>query len=208
MLRTTVGLQNRLRGACPWPTLVVVTNWFARLNLSDASEAQQRVVQGVVDLLDELQPARLDTSRSVVERAGGETWVKLRHDAEPWLEIEFVVNDDWVNFYGVMEHDEAYSLRPEPPDGWEAETIDVVSDLLQSTFTREFCTRRGKPWREKLIISAPYDRTSTELKSLAAVLPLGGRAQHPATHSASFECHGSRPRRGESVRSHRAKEVS
>jgi len=173
-----------------------VTTWFARLEVIDASEAQQRVVQGLVDLLDELKPARLDTSRSVVNRERGETWVKLRHDAEPWLDIEFVVNDGWVNFYGVMGHDEAYSPRPEPPDSWEAETIDVVSDLLQSTFTRELHTRRGKPWRERLIISAPYERTSSELKSLAAVLPLGGRAQHPEIHSASFECHGARPSTG------------
>ncbi|WP_157720039.1 hypothetical protein [Microlunatus sagamiharensis] len=170
-----------------------MTTWFARLNFSGASEAQQRVVQGVVALLDELQPARLDTSRSVVERERGETWVRLRHEAEPWLEIDFVVTDGWVNFYGVMGHDEAYSPRPEPRDGWEAETIDILSDLLQSTFTREIQTRRGKPWREKLIISEPYDRTSTELKSLAALLPLGGRAQHPDIQSASFKCRGSRP---------------
>jgi len=66
---------------------VLVTTWFARLNLSGAFEAQQRVVQGVVALLDELQPARLDTSRSVVGRRRGETWIRLRHAAKLWLEI-------------------------------------------------------------------------------------------------------------------------
>lgn len=172
--------------------MVPVNTWFARLDLSDTSEPQQRVVRGVVELLDELQPARLDTSRSVVERERGETWVKLRHDAEPWLEIEFVVNDGWVNFYGVMGHDEAYSPRPEPRNGWEADTIAIVSDLLQSTFTREIHTLQGKPWRETLTISAPYERTSTELKSATAVLPLGRWAQRSGTRSASFGCRGSR----------------
>lgn len=82
--------------------------------------------------------------------------------------------------------------RPEPPDSWEAETIDIVASLLQSTFTVETYTLQGKPWREVLTISAPYERTSTELKSLTAALPLGRWAELELTRSASFECRGSR----------------
>lgn len=150
-----------------------VTSWFAQRDLSETSEAQQRVIQGVENLLDQLQPARLDPAQQIVEREQGETWVKLQHDAEPWMNIRFVLSDCWVNFYGVMGHHEAYSPRPEPPDAWEADTIDIVADLLQSTFTTETYTLRGKPWREIVTVSAPYERTSTELRSLTSGLPLG-----------------------------------
>jgi len=178
------------------PHDVVVTAWFAHLDLSGTSDAQQRVIQGVTDLLDELQPDRLNPADQVVERQQGETWVKLRHDCEPWMEIEFVLNDGWVNFYGVMGHDEAYSPRPEPQDGWEAETVDILADLLQSTFTLETYTLLGKPWRDVLTISAPYDRQSTEIKSLTSLAPLRRWARQAGTHSATFECRGARLPRG------------
>ncbi|WP_375425060.1 hypothetical protein [uncultured Friedmanniella sp.] len=172
---------------------MAVTAWFGRYDLSGASEAQRRVVLGVSDLLDKLSPRRLDPADQVVEREGGETWVKLRHDTEPWMEIQFVLSDGWVNFYGVMGHDEAYSTRPGRPDGWEAETIDILADLLQSIFTIKIYTWRGRPWREVRTVSPPYERTWTELTSPAAALPLTRRAVLETTRSASFECRGSRP---------------
>uniref|UniRef100_UPI00312C6EF1 hypothetical protein n=1 Tax=Escherichia coli TaxID=562 RepID=UPI00312C6EF1 len=84
-----------------------VSAWFAELDLTGASDAERRVVRMVSDVLDELQPARLDPANQVVERERGETWIKLRHSSEPWSEIRLVLNDGWVNFYGVMSHDEA-----------------------------------------------------------------------------------------------------
>lgn len=177
----------------PCGTVVPVTAWFAEFDLSGASTAQKRVVQQVIELLDQLQPARLDPADQAVELDRGETWVKLRHDSEPWLEIRFVLSDGWGNFYGVMGHDEAYSVRPEPSDEWERETIDILADLLQSNFTVETSTLRGKPWREVMTISQPYTRTSTELQSLSSGLPLGRWAQHAGTRHVSFECRGARP---------------
>jgi len=174
-----------------------MTAWFAQLDLSGTTDAQRRVIQRVGDLLDQLQPARLDPAHQVVEREHGETWVKLRHDSEPWMEIRFVLADGWVNFYGVMGHDEAYSFHPEPQDGWESETVDILADLLQSTFTVETYTLRGKRWREIRTISAPYDldaTTFTELQSLTSALPLGRWAKHAGTRSANFDCRGSRHR--------------
>jgi len=173
-----------------------MSDWFTQLDLSGTTAAQRRVINRVGDVLDQLQPARLDPAHQVVEREHGETWVKLRHDSEPWMEIRFVLTDGWVNFYGVMGHDEAYSPRPEPPDGWESETIDILADLLQSTFTVETYTVRGKPWREIRTISAPYDAdatTTTVLTSLTSALPLGRWAKHAGTRSADFGCRGSRP---------------
>lgn len=78
------------------------TPWFAELDLSGTSDAQRRVIRGVGDRLDELQPARLDPAQQVVRRDNSETWVYLRHDSESWMEIRFVLSDGWVNFYGVM----------------------------------------------------------------------------------------------------------
>ena len=171
---------------------MLVTSWFGSTDLSGTTEAQRRVIAGVDDLLAQLQPARLDRARTVVACEGGETWVRLVHDSESWMEIRFVFSDGWVNFYGVMGHDEAYSPRPEPRDGWETDTIDIVADLLQSTFTTETYTLRGKPWCEVLTISAPYDHSSTERRSLASALPLGRWAKQSLIRTASFECHGSR----------------
>lgn len=169
-----------------------VTSWFGSIDFRETSEAQRRVIGELDDLLAQLRPARLDRAQTVAKREDGETWVKLAHDSEPWMEIRFVLSDGWVNFYGVMGHDEAYSPRPEPQDGWESDTIDIVADLLQSTFKTETYTLRGRPWREVLTISAPYDRTSTELKSLTSALPLSRWARHEESRIASFECHGSR----------------
>ena len=67
----------------------------------------------------------------------GETWVKLRHDSEPWLTIDFVLTVEWVDFYGVMGHEEAYSVRGEPDHGWEVDTMEILADLSQSGFTRD-----------------------------------------------------------------------
>lgn len=175
-----------------WGTVVAVTRWFARVDLSAASDAQKRVVQQVCDLLDQLRPARLDPTQQAVEPDRGETWVKLRHDSEPWLEIRFVLSDGWVNFYGVMGHDEAYSVRPEPADAWESETIDILAHLLQSDYTMDRYALRGKPWREVLAIGNPYDRTLTNGKSLASALPLGRWARHTDSRRANFECRGTR----------------
>ena len=100
--------------------------WFATVDLSKASVAGRRVFDQVTKLLDLLQPARLDPSDQIVVFEDGETWIKLQHDSEPLLKIEFVLNDGWVNFYGVMGHDEAYSTHAEPDDSWEAETVDIL----------------------------------------------------------------------------------
>lgn len=174
-------------------TLVVVTQWFTKLDLSLASDAEKRVVQRVCDLLDHLQPARLDPAQQAVEVDDhGETWVMIRHDTEPWMEIRFVLSDGWVNFYGVMGHDEAYNVQPEPADAWESETIDILADLLQSSFRIDNYTLRGKPWREVQTISEPYNRTSTEIQSLTSVLPLTRWSNHVGSRHASFECRGAR----------------
>lgn len=169
-----------------------MTSWFGTVDLRGTTQAQRRVIREVDVLLSELQPARLDRAHTVVERSDGETWVKLVHDSEPWMEIRFVLSDGWVNFYGAMGHDEAYSPRPEPADQWEAETISIVADLLQSTFTIESYTLRGRPWREVIAISAPYDMTLVDLKSLISPLPLSRWARPTKTRRASFECRGSR----------------
>lgn len=171
----------------------VVTDWFTRLDLSLASDAQKRVVQGVCDLLDQLQPERLDPTQQVVEPENGETWVKLRHDSEPYLEIRFVLSDGWVNFYGVMGHDEAYSPDPSNKDSWESDTIDILAGLLQSQYTLDSYKLHGKPWRTVIAISAPYDRESYELESKASVLPLTRWATRTDSRRVNFGCRGARP---------------
>ena len=69
-----LGDTDTRRACAPW---VTVNGWFARLDLSGASDAQQRVIQRVIDLLDELQPARLDPALQVVKPEQGETWVSF-----------------------------------------------------------------------------------------------------------------------------------
>jgi hypothetical protein len=172
--------------------VVGVTQWFTTLDLSLASDAEKRVVQRVCDLLDQLQPGRLDPASQAVEVDEGETWVTLRHDTERWMEIRFVLSDGWVNFYGVMGHDEAYNVRSEPADAWESDTIDILADLLQSSFRTDSYTWRGKPWREVLTIGEPYKQTSTEIRSLTSVLPLTRWAEHVRSRCASFDCRGAR----------------
>ena len=108
------------------------------------------------------------------------------------MEIRFVLSDGWVNFYGVMGHDEAYSARPEPRDAWESETIDILADLLQSRVTVDTYTLQGKPWREVVTIGDPYNQTSIELISLASFLPLNRWAKHAGSRSATFECRATR----------------
>jgi hypothetical protein len=168
-----------------------VSPWFARLDLSEASAAQRRVVQRVCDLLDQLQPARLDPAHQVVEPVDGETWVKLRHDSDPSLHIEFVLSGGRVNFYGVMGHDEAYSASPEPADAWESETIDILADLLQSPFTIETYTLGGKPWREIVTVGEPYNLALTGGHAYG-LRPLQRWATRTDSRHASFECRGAR----------------
>jgi hypothetical protein len=168
--------------------------WFGRTEIDEASAAHQRVVRSVAALLDQLQPARLDPARQVVELNGGETWVHLRHDSEPELEIRLVLCGSWANFYGVMGHDEAYSGSDESPDAWEAETIDILADLLQAPYTFETYELAGKSWREDLTIGRPYYiQTFSSGPSLASFLPLRRWATRVQTRSSSFECCGSRP---------------
>jgi hypothetical protein len=169
-----------------------VTSWFGSIELHGTSEAQRRVIDGVEALLSQLKPARLDRTQTVVEWEGGETWVKLVHDSEPGIEIRFVLSDGWVNFYGVMGHDEAYNSQPEPADAWEAETINILADLLRSNFRIDNYTLGGKPWREVLTIDGPYNRTSTEMQSLTSVLPLTRWAEHVGSRAANFGCSGVR----------------
>lgn len=169
-----------------------MTSWFARFDLSSASDAVRRVVHKVSDLLDHLLPARLDPAKQTVEVSGRETWVTLRHDSEPELEIRFVLVDGWVNFYGVMGHDEAYPISSEEPDSWESETIDILTDLLLADYTLDTYELWGKPWRDVLTIGEPYQK-SFNSGSLAALLPLQRWATHVETRNASFECRGARP---------------
>ena len=91
---------------------------------------------------------RLNPAQQTIEPDRGETWVKLCHDTEPALEIAFALADGSVNFYGVMGHDEAYSVRPEPSDAWESETIEILTNLLQANFRIDTFTWRDKPWRK------------------------------------------------------------
>lgn len=167
-----------------------VSSWFAKVDLTRSSAAGRRVFDQVSDLLDHLQPAWLDPSDQTVAFEEGETWIKLRHDSEPLLKIEFVLNDGWVNFYGVMGHDEAYSTRAEPPDSSETETVEILSDLLLSDYTIDTYGRRGKRWREVVGIGPPYNLTIS--RSLFP-LRLPGQKVRLETQHASFECRGARP---------------
>lgn len=170
-----------------------MSSWFARLDLSSASAVDCRVVQKVSDLLDHLQPARLDPAKQTVEVGERETWVTLRHDSEPELEIRFVLIDGWVNFYGVMGHDEAYSDSSEEPDAWESETIEVLADLLLPDYKLDTYELWGKPWRAVLTIGDPYHKTFSSGSLAALLLPLQRWATRVETRGASFECRGARP---------------
>lgn len=169
-----------------------MTRWFARTDLSAASKAQQRVFEQVLTLLDQLQPVRLDPAQQSVEPERGETWVRLRHDAEPWMRIELAMSDGWVNFYGVMGHDEAYSMHTEPKGDWESDTIDILADLLRADYSLDRYTLGGKLWREVINIGEPYDQISTG-PNLAAALPLKRWAKHTESRHATFGCRGARP---------------
>ena len=112
----------------------------------------------------------------------------------PELEIRLVLCGSWANFYGVMGHDEAYSGSHESPDAWEAETIDILADLLQAPYTFDAYELAGKRWREDLTIGRPYYiQTFSSGPSLASFLPLRRWATRVQTRSSSFECRGSRP---------------
>ena len=149
---------------------VPVSSWFARLDLSSASAVDRRVVQKVSDLLDHLQPARLDPAKQTVEVGERETWVTLRHDSEPELEIRFVLIDGWVNFYGVMGHDEAYSDSSEEPDAWESETIEILADLLLADYTLRHLRALGEA-----LAGRPHHRGSLpqdlQLRFLSSAAP-------------------------------------
>ena len=167
--------------------------WFAQAEIGQAPAAHQRVIGAIAQLLDQLQPARLEPSRQVVELDGGETWVKLQHDSEPELEIRLVLCGNWANFYGVMGHDEAYSDSDESADAWELETIDILADLLQAPYTFATYEVAGKTWREDLTIGKPYYiKTFFTGPSLASFLPLRRWANRVQTRRLSFECRGSR----------------
>lgn len=58
-----------------------------------------------------------------------------------------------------MGHDEAYSTRAEPPNSWEAETVEILSDLLVSDDVIDTYRRRGKRWQEVVSIGPPYNLT-------------------------------------------------
>ena len=169
-----------------------MTSWFARQDLSLTSPAERGVVRMVSDLLDQLQPARLDPAEQVVEVDEGETWVKLRHDRDPALEIRFVLSDGWVNFYGVMGHDEAYSERAEAPDDWESDTIDILAELLLAEYTFDTFELRGRLWREVLTIGEPYNHVFITGPPPASLLPLQRWARLVETRRSSFECRGIR----------------
>lgn len=169
--------------------MVAVTVWFAHSDLGAASVAQRRLVEQIGDLLASLSPARLDPAHQVVEVVDGETWVTLRHDRESWMEIRLLISDGWVNFYGVIGHDEAYQVPGEPDQSWESETIDILAALLGSKYQLDRYTLRGKPWREVVTISAPYGRTSTGFRSVTSSLPLARWARRVETRSATFESH-------------------
>ena len=169
-----------------------VTSWFARQDLSLTSPAERRVVRMVSDLLDQLQPARLDPAEQVIEIDDGETWVKLRHDRDPALEIRFVLSEGWINFYGVMGHDEAYSERAQAPDAWESETIDLLADLLLAEYTFDTYELRGRLWREVLTIGEPYNHVLIAGSRPASLLPLQRWAHLVKTRHSSFECRGTR----------------
>ena len=169
-----------------------MTTWFARQDLSLANDPERQVVRMVSDLLDQLQPARLDPAEQVVEVDDGETWVKLRHDRDPTLEIRFVVNEKWVNFYGVMGHDEAYSTRDEGPDAWQHEAIDTLADLLLADYTFQTFELRGRRWREVLTIGEPYDHILITGRLPMSLLPLQRWANLAETRTSSFECRGVR----------------
>jgi hypothetical protein len=173
--------------------VVVVSPWFGRLDLSEASEAQLRVVQGVCDLLDQLHPDRLDPESQVVEPSEGATCVRLQHDSDPALRIEMALTDGWVNFTGVMGHDESYTISSQTADAWESDTIEILADLLLADFTIDTYELGGKRWREVVTVGPPYDLTVSKGPFLSSLLPLQRWARRVESRHATFECRGARP---------------
>ena len=179
-----------MHGKCG--TVCGVSPWFARIDVSQATVAQRRVVQGICDLLDQLRPTKLDPTRQVIEPENGETWVKLRHNADPHLHIDLVLADGWVHFYGLMGHDESYSTRAEPSDAWEGETVEMLGDLLQAEYTFDRYDLAGKHWREVVRIGEPYNKDIHRGPMPFSLLPLQRWATHGETRRTSFECRGTR----------------
>lgn len=166
------------------------SSWFAGQDLGEASDAQRQVVRRIGALLDELEPARLHPDQQTVEQSRGVTWVTLRHDSEPEVEIRLVIVDGWVNFYGVMGHDEAYNGGPDPADAWELETVEILSDLLRAEFTITTYELGGKPWREVLTIGEPYGAMEwTTPLAWTALLPHRRWARPVETRRTTFGCH-------------------
>lgn len=152
------------------------------------------MVQRIGELLDQLNPARLDPKEQVVDHERDSVRVSLQHDTEPGLQIDVVICDGWVNFYGVMGHDEAYSDGDEPEDAWESEAIEILSDLLQAKFTIDTYALREQFWREVVTMDRPYTKTFAT-GSLVSLLPLQRWARQTASRQVTFECTGSPPYR-------------
>ena len=166
-----------------------MASWFTTVDLSAASPVELRVFHAVVDLLDHLQPDRLALGDQAVVVVDGETRIRLHHDSEPLLTIEIVLNDGWVNFYGVMGHDEAYSARDSPADQWETDTLDILADLLQANYAINTYRRQGRTERVVAEIGEPYNRSMGDLRSL---LPWRRRRTPIETQHVSFECRRTR----------------
>lgn len=165
----------------------MATSWFSKLDLSDASTTQRRILRRVTDLLVALQPARLRAEQQSAELAHDGVTFTLRHDYEPWLEIEAAIGEDDAQFYGVMGHDETYSLNV--PGQGETDAIEVLAELLEASYTRETFTLRGKPWRTVTHIGPPSCATVTRSDAgLLGHLPLGHWARPRDHRRANFEC--------------------
>ena len=164
-----------------------MTKWFSRYELGETSDVQRGIIDSVGELLEQLQPRRLDPAQQSVARDRGETWIKLQHDSHPGLAIDLVLTDGWVNFYGVMGHTEAYS---DSTTTLQAETIEILSQLLRADYTFETYSFLGRPWREVTTISGTYEMAMVSgLRSpVSALLPLRRSTTLTRSRRVTFEC--------------------
>lgn len=114
---------------------VGVHDWFGTVSLDDAPEAARLVVEKVARMLDQVQPALLDTgtSHAVDSGHGWQLAVELvlRHRDEPEYNVSIGIGADEAIVAWLSAHEHIFDGPEHGDRPWTSVVVDLVAAVLR-----------------------------------------------------------------------------